>query len=391
MNVLVTGARGFIGRNLIAHLRAREGCVVALFDVDHSLDDLRVGLEAADTVYHLAGVNRPDTADEFEIGNAGLTRDICGILRELGRTPAIVMSSSVQAELENPYGVSKRHAEDALREFAAQTGAQVCIYRLKNVFGKWCRPNYNSVVATFCRNIANDLPIQISEPSRELELAYVDDVVEAFLAALEAGPLPDGRGSVTGVVNASRDYASEIPSVRLTLGDLAGRIQSFHDMRTNLLTPDFAVRFNQRLYATYLSYVPDEARRQQLAIKSDQRGGLAEFIKSNHFGQIFISRTKPGITRGNHYHHTKAEKFFVVEGEGIIRMRHIESSDVVAYRVRGEAFQVIDIPPGYTHSIENVGAGEMVTLFWASEIFNPDQPDTYFLPVLAPTESPVAA
>jgi len=362
---------------------------VTLFDVDDSTDSLRAGLETADIVYHLAGVNRPDTTDEFETGNAGLTRDICGVLRGLGRAPAIVMSSSVQAELENPYGVSKRHAEDVLRVFAAQTGAQVCIYRLKNVFGKWCRPNYNSVVATFCRNIANDLPIQISEPSRELELAYVDDVVEAFLAALEAGPLPDGRGSVTGVVNASRDYASEIPSVRLTLGDLAGRIQSFHDMRTNLLTPDFAVRFNQRLYATYLSYVPDEARRQQLAIKSDQRGGLAEFIKSNHFGQIFISRTKPGITRGNHYHHTKAEKFFVVEGEGIIRMRHIESSDVVAYRVRGEAFQVIDIPPGCTHSIENVGAAEMVTLFWASEIFNPDQPDTYFLPVVAPAEIPV--
>jgi UDP-2-acetamido-2,6-beta-L-arabino-hexul-4-ose reductase len=389
MNVLVTGARGFIGRNLTAHLRAREGCVVTLFDVDHSPDDLRAGLETADVVYHLAGVNRPQISEEFETGNAGLTREICKILRELGRTPVIVMSSSVQAALENPYGVSKRHAEGALREFAAQSGAQVCIYRLKNVFGKWCRPNYNSAVATFCHNIANDLPIQISDPGRELELVYVDDVLKAFLAALEAGPLPDGRGSVTGVVDASRDYASEIPSVRLTLGALAGRMQSFHDMRTNLLTPDFAVRFNQQLYATYLSYVPDEARRQQLQIKSDQRGGLAEFIKSDHFGQIFISRTRPGITRGNHYHHTKTEKFFVVEGEGMIRMRQIESSEVAEYRVRGETFQVIDIPPGYTHSIENTGSGDMVTVFWASEIFDPDRPDTYFLPVLAPAESPV--
>jgi UDP-2-acetamido-2,6-beta-L-arabino-hexul-4-ose reductase len=374
MNVLVTGARGFIGRNLIAQLRVREGCAVTLFDVDGSADVLRAGLAAADIVYHLAGVNRPRIEAEFETGNAGLTREICEILRELGRTPVIVMSSSVQAAFDNPYGVSKRRAEDALREFAAQTGARVCIYRLKNVFGKWCRPNYNSVVATFCHNIANDLPIQISDPSRELELVYVDDVVDAFLAELH-GPMAD----------------RDIPSYNLALGDLAGRIQSFHDMRTSLLTPDFAVRFNQQLYAAYLSYVPDEARRQQLAIKSDQRGGLAEFIKSNHSGQIFISRTKPGITRGNHYHHTKTEKFFVVEGEGIIRMRHIESSDVVAYRVRGEAFQVIDIPPGYTHSIENVGAGELVTLFWASEIFNPDQPDTCFLPVVAPTESPVAA
>jgi UDP-2-acetamido-2,6-beta-L-arabino-hexul-4-ose reductase len=374
MNVLVTGARGFIGRNLTAHLQARDSCEVTLFDVDNSPDDLRAGLETADIVYHLAGVNRPQITEEFEIANAGLTREICEILRELGRTPVIVMSSSVQAELENPYGVSKRHAENALRKFAAQSGAQVCIYRLKNVFGKWCRPNYNSVVATFCHNIANDLPIQISDPGRELELVCVDDVVKAFLAEL-----PIHAGS-----NGHRD----IPSFNLTLGDLAGRIQSFHDMRTNLFTPDFAVRFNQQLYATYLSYVPIEERRQQLEIKSDQRGGLAEFIKSKHFGQIFISRTRPGVTRGNHYHHTKTEKFFVVEGEGLIRMRQIENSEVVEYGVRGEAFQVIDIPPGHTHSIENIGSGEMVTLFWASEIFDPDRPDTYFLPVMATAEIP---
>jgi UDP-2-acetamido-2,6-beta-L-arabino-hexul-4-ose reductase len=372
MNVLVTGARGFIGRNLTAHLRPREGCAVTPFDVDNSPDDLRAGLEKADIVYHLAGVNRPPITGEFEIGNAGLTRDICQILCELGRTPVIVMSSSVQATLENPYGISKRHAEDALREFAAQSGARVRIYRLKNVFGKWCRPNYNSVVATFCHNIANDLPIRISDPSRELELVYVDDVVNAFLAELPIHP-----GTST-----HRD----IPSFHLALGDLAGRIQSFHDMRTNLLTPDFAVRFNQQLYATYLSYVPGEARRQQLEIKSDQRGGLAEFLKSQHFGQIFVSRTRPGITRGNHYHHTKTEKFFVVEGEGVIRMRHIESSELLEYKVNGEAFQVIDIPPGYTHSIENIGPGDMITLFWASEIFDPERPDTYFLPVLTPAE-----
>lgn len=375
MNVLITGARGFMGRNLTAYLHERQGCVVTLFDVDNSAEELRAGLETADVVYHLAGVNRPKTTAEFETGNTGLTREICGILRELGRAPVIVMCSSVQAKFENPYGISKRHAEEVLSEFAAETGAEVRIYRLKNVFGKWCRPNYNSVVATFCHNIANDLPIQISDPSRELELVYVDDVVQTFLAEL---PLYPGSSSHRA-----------IPYFKLTLGDLAGRIQSFRDMHANLLTPDFAVRFNQQLYATYLSYLPDEARRQQLQIKSDQRGGLAEFIKSKNFGQIFISRTRPGITRGNHYHHTKTEKFFVVEGEGVIRMRHIERSQVVEYRVRGEDFQVIDVPPGYTHSIENVGAGEMITLFWASEIFDPDRPDTYFLPVLTPTESPV--
>jgi UDP-2-acetamido-2,6-beta-L-arabino-hexul-4-ose reductase len=389
MKVLITGGRGFLGRNLAARLGGRNDCEMLVFDREDSQSDLLSWLSVADVVFHLAGVNRPKDPGEFESGNAGFTELICDLLRKAGRTPTIVFASSTQAELESPYGLSKRKAEQTLRAFAASTGASVRIYRLKNVFGKWCRPNYNSVVATFCHNIANDLPIQISDPRRELELVYVDDVVNAFLAELEAGPLPDGRGSVTGVVNASRDYASEIPSVRLTLGDLVGRIQSFHDMRTNLLAPDFAVRFNQQLYATYLSYVPNEARSQHLELKSDQRGCLAEFIKSNNFGQIFISRTRPGITRGNHYHHTKAEKFFVVEGEGVIRMRQIESSEVVEYRVRGEAFQVIDIPPGYTHSIENIGAGDMVTLFWADEIFDPDRPDTHFLPVLARAESAI--
>lgn len=374
MNVLVTGASGFIGRNLVAHLQAHQNSVVTPVDIGTSTAELRAALEKADIVYHLAGINRPETAEDFETGNAGLTRRICGFLREIGRTPVIVMSSSVQAALDNPYGVSKRRAEDALRGFGAQSGAQVCIYRLRNVFGKWCRPNYNSVVATFCHNLANDLPIQISCPSRELELVYVDDVVNAFLADLP--------------IHAESNGHRDIPFSKLTLSDLAGRIQSFHDMRTNLLAPDFAVRFNQQLYATYLSYVPDEARRQHLHIKQDQRGGLAEFIKSKNFGQIFISRTRPGVTRGNHYHHTKTEKFFVVEGEGVIRMRQIESSEVMEYRVRGEDFQVLDIPPGYTHSLENIGSGDMVTLFWASEILDLDRPDTYFLPVLANAEIP---
>ncbi len=373
MKVLVTGARGFIGRNLIARLQAREGCVVIPFDSNNTPDDLRDGLAAADVVYHLAGVNRPADVREFETGNAMLTGTICTILRELGRRPAIVMSSSVQAELDNPYGVSKRRAEEALREFAAESGAKVQIYRLKNVFGKWSRPNYNSVVATFCHNIACDLPISISDPTREVELVYVDDVVEAFLADLPVG---------------AADAKREIPSFIVALGDLAGRIQSFHDLRDNLRVPDFAERFNQQLYATYLSFVPADLRRVQLEIRSDQRGGLAEFLKSAHAGQIFVSRTRPGITRGNHYHHTKTEKFLVVEGEGVVRMRPIDGPDIKEYRVRGEDFQVIDIPPGYTHSIENIGMGDMITLFWASEIFDPDHPDTYFLPVLTPAQSP---
>ncbi|MGC9970657.1 MAG: NAD-dependent epimerase/dehydratase family protein [Bryobacteraceae bacterium] len=371
MNALITGAKGFIGRNLVSRLRAQGGCYLRLFDLGSAASELREALSQADIVYHLAGVNRPQDPEEFAAVNTGLTRDICDILRGQGRTPRIVLSSSTQAAIENSYGVSKRKAEEALEAFAAETGAVVRIYRLANVFGKWSRPNYNSVVASFCHNIANDLPIAISDHSRKVELVYIDDVVDAFVAELtgENGAVP------------------KLPTCMITLGDLAGRIQALHEMHTSLLAPDFSIRFNQQLFATFLSYVPDECRRQQLHIRADERGCFAEFIKSPHFGQISISKTKPGVTRGNHYHHTKTEKFFVVQGEGIIRMRHIEGSRVTEYRVCGAGFQVIDIPPGFTHSIENVGSGELVTLFWASEIFEPDRPDTYHMPVLPPAEA----
>ena len=256
----------------------------------------------------------------------------------------------------------------ALKQFALETGAHIRVYRLKNLFGKWCRPNYNSVTATFCHNIANDLPITISDPAREVELSYVDDVVAAFLAEIDGKQDGDEAGA-------------DVPSYCIQLGDLAGRIQAFHEMRTTLLAPDFSQWFNRALYATYLSYVPSAARQHNLEIKSDPRGSLAEFIKETHFGQIFVSRTNPGVTRGNHYHHTKTEKFFVVEGDGLVRMRAIEGGPVEEYLVRGSEYKVIDIPPGFTHSITNVGTSEMVTLFWASELFDPNHLDTCYLPV----------
>jgi UDP-2-acetamido-2,6-beta-L-arabino-hexul-4-ose reductase len=353
---------------LAVRLLEREDCETRIFDQENSVEDLRSWVLDADVIFHLAGVNRPQDPIDFERGNAGLTERVCHFLLESGRSPKIVFSSSVQAELDNPYGASKAKAENALRRFASETGACVRIYRLKNLFGKWCRPNYNSVTATFCHNIAKDLPIVISDPARDVELSYVDDVVTAFLAEI------DGR-------QAGGETGAEIPRYRIQLGELAGRIQAFHEMRTTLTLPDFAEWFNRALYATYLSYVPPAARRHNLEIKSDVRGSLAEFIKEKHFGQIFVSRTKPGVTRGNHYHHTKTEKFFVVEGNGSIRMRAVEGGPVEEYSVMGNAFQVIDIPPGFTHSITNVGTGEMVTLFWSSEIFDPDRPDTYYLPV----------
>ena len=359
----------------MARLGALSELQVTGVDVHTPELQFLAGLKQCDVIVHLAGMNRHKDPLEFRRVNRDVTRDMCERLREFGRSPRIVFSSSTQANQENPYGVSKREAEEVLLQFGVETGATIRICRLKNAFGKWCRPNYNSVVATFCCNIANDLPIQIADPCRELDLIYVDDIVDALIVELRNNV---GSGAL-----------SDIPSTRITLGELAGRIQSFHHMRTNLLTPDFAVRFNQQLYATYLSYASDESRRQYLEIKSDHRGCLAEFIKSNHFGQIFVSRTRPGVTRGNHYHHTKTEKFFVVEGQGTIRMRQIESSEVTEYRVSGGGFQVIDIPPGFTHSIENSGPGELVTLFWASEILDPDRPDTYFLPVLSDAENSV--
>jgi len=368
--VLVTGAKGFIGRNLIAHLARMDDLEVFRYDLENDETELRSWLGHADIVFHLAGINRPQNIEEYETGNAGFTGRICRTLRELQRTPKIVMSSSIQVELDNPYGVSKRHAEEALKSFALETGATVAIYRLKNVFGKWCRPNYNSVVATFCHNLAHDLPISISDPVREVELVHVDDVIGRFLAELEDASEPGGCF-----------IRDTISSTRITLGDLAGRIQVYHDMRSGLMVPDFSERFNRCLYATYLSYVEADAHAYGLSMKSDARGSLAEFIKSQHFGQIFVSRTHPGITRGNHYHHTKTEKFLVISGEGLIRMRHIEGGEVIEYRARGEEYRVIDISPGYTHSITNVGQGEMITLFWASEVFDPDRPDTYFLEV----------
>ncbi|MHB9035046.1 MAG: polysaccharide biosynthesis C-terminal domain-containing protein [Armatimonadota bacterium] len=369
-SVLVTGADGFIGKNLIEALKLREDVEILRYDINNSPADLEAYLQKADVVFHLAGVNRPKTEDEFEKGNHGLTADICRILSDINRAPLIAISSSIQAELDNPYGTSKRRAEEELSAFADRTGARVVIFRLKNVFGKWCRPNYNSVTATFCHNIARNVPITVSDPANILKLVYIDDVVKAFIELLnEAG-------------NARSEYREVEPFYTITLGELEGKIRSFREMRSSLMLTNFEDRFTRALYATYLSCLPDNEFGYDLDIKTDNRGCLAEFMKSEQFGQLFVSRTKPGITRGNHWHHTKTEKFFTVEGNVVIRLRQIASDNVQEYSVRGEDMRVIDIPPGYTHSVENVGNAESVVLFWASEVFDPDNPDTYFEEVL---------
>lgn len=370
MKVLVTGAEGFVGKNFRLLMHGREDVQLYCYDVDSPAELLEEALQAADVIVHLAGVNRPKDVEEFSRGNAGFTAEICARLRTLGRSPKIILSSSIQAEQDNPYGASKRAAEEELANYCQDTGASGVIFRFKNLFGKWCRPNYNSVTATFCHNIANDLPIEISDPAKIIELSYIDDVTSALAVEM------------AGNDSAGCRFAENLPSHSISLGELAAALHGFKAHRKTLLLTDFSDPFMRALYATYLSYLPEDDFAYTLDIKRDNRGSLAEFIKLPQMGQIFVSRTNPGITRGNHYHQTKTEKFFVLQGQGIIRFRKIDGSELLEYMVNGEEYRVVDIPPGYTHSIENVGDGELVTLFWSSQIFDQADTDTFFEIVL---------
>ena len=364
--VLVTGAEGFIGKNLRLALGREAGTEIIGVDLGTAAAVLERGLDEAEAVIHLAGVNRPEKENEFEDGNVGSLAAVLAGLERRGRRPLVVLSSSIQALLDNPYGRSKKRAEDALLDFHRRTGAAVRIFRLPGVFGKWCRPNYNSVVATFCHNIARDLPISISDPDREIDLVHVDDVVAAFLAALKAGPGPGGAS-----------FLSVTPVFRVSLGALAGKIQAFRAVRETLAQPALDDPFDRRLFGTYVSYLPEEEFDYDLAVREDERGALAELLKLGGHGQIFVSRTRPGVTRGNHYHDSKVEKFVVLEGEAVIRFRRLTTGEIIEYPVCGREMRVVDIPPGWTHSIENVGTAEMIVLFWASEIFDPARPDTF--------------
>jgi UDP-2-acetamido-2,6-beta-L-arabino-hexul-4-ose reductase len=366
MKILVTGAGGFLGRNLIVALRRNPDHVIYEYDLDSPPESLEAALASADVIYHLAGVNRPRDPDEFISGNVEFTAYLCEALSRLGRNPALVFASSSQAALDNPYGLSKRKAEEILADFGRSTGAKVAVFRLPGVFGKWCRPNYNSVVATFCNNIASGLPIQISDPDREIEIVHVDDVIAAFLSLLSP------RETVQGAA-----FVDVKPVFLVKLGHLAEKLQAFHSCRDSLAQPSLEDPFDRRLFGTYMSYLPEDSLAHELPQKRDQRGALAEFLKLAGHGQIFISRTGPRITRGNHYHDLKVEKFVVLGGETIIRLRHMISGAVVEYPVTGHEMKVVDIPPGWTHSIENVGMGELIVLFWSSEVFDPARPDTY--------------
>lgn len=363
-HILVTGAKGFVGRNLCAVLNTDENIHVMEYDVDNTLDQLDAMIGQADFVFHLAGVNRPKDADEFTTGNAGLTSIVVDLLEKKGNQTPLMISSSTQAALDNPYGQSKKAAEDAA--FAYGRTAKAYVFRFPGLFGKWSRPNYNSVVATFCHNIAHDLPIQINAPEAVIKLAYIDDVVEACLKAMNDTVSYDGV------------YACVDTTYEVSLQRLADLIQSFRDIRSTGVIPDMGDDFTRCLHSTYLSYLEEDNFGYQPTLHTDDRGWLFELLRTQGAGQIFVSKTKPGITRGNHYHHTKVEKFTVIQGQALIAFRKIDGDEVLEYKVNGDDPTIVDIPPGYTHNITNVGDVDVLTLFWSSELFNPERPDTIY-------------
>lgn len=369
MKILVTGANGFIGKNLIEELQHKEYNEIYKCDINTTEQELEEYIEKCEFIFHLAGVNRPEKEEDFMKGNFGFTSEMLDLLKKHNNKAPIVITSSIQAELDNPYGKSKKAGEDLMFSYEQETGAKVMVYRLPNVFGKWCRPNYNSVIATFCYNIARDLPIKVNDPDVILNLVYIDDVVEELIGALE------GKAH-------SNDKFCYVPTVHTQkLGDIANLIYSFRESRKNLMIPNMGDAFTKKLYSTYLSYLPEKEFSYPSKMNIDNRGSFTEMFKSEERGQVSVNISKPGIVKGNHWHNTKNEKFIVVSGKGKIKFRKVGSDEVIEYNVSGDKIEVVDIPVGYTHSIENVGDTDMVTIMWANELFNPDKPDTYYLEV----------
>lgn len=377
MNILVTGANGFIGKNLIAALKnIREGkdktrnisnnVLIWEYTRDTPPNLLDEYCAKADFVFNLAGINRPKDTAEFENGNKNFISELLNKLEQNNNSCPVVLASSIQATLDNPYGRSKKAGEDILLGHSIKTGAPALIYRFPNVFGKWCRPNYNSAVATFCYNIARNLPITINDPAVTLNLVYIDDVVDELLRALEGNPT-------------KLDAMCTVPVTHsIQLGSLVELLQSFKNSREALSVPNMTDALIKKLYATYLSYLPEDSFGYPLKMNVDSRGSFTEIIRTVERGQFSVNISHPGITKGNHWHNTKNEKFLVVSGSGIIRFRKIGSDNILEYPVSGKSLEVVDIPPGYTHNIENLGSTDMVTFMWCNECFDPNRPDTYF-------------
>lgn len=367
--VLVTGANGFVGKNLVAELKNKGYEELYLFSRDNSFEDLERFTKDCDFVFHLAGVNRPLNESEFMEGNQGLTSKLLQLLIKNDNKAPVLITSSIQAEKDNPYGKSKKAGEEELLTYSKETGTNAFVYRLPNLFGKWSKPNYNTVVATYCHNIARELDIQVDNPEALLELAYIDDVIEEFLKALTGNPTIEENFCVVPVTH------------KVTLGDLAESIRNFKESRKSLAVPMMSEELTKKLYSTYLSFLPENKFSYDLKMNVDNRGSFTEFLRTPDRGQISVNISKPGITKGNHWHHTKNEKFLVVSGNGLIRFRNIDSEEIIEYNVNGDQLQVVDIPTGYTHSIVNVGETDLVTVMWVNESFNPEKPDTHYLEV----------
>ncbi|MDE7386325.1 MAG: NAD-dependent epimerase/dehydratase family protein [Muribaculaceae bacterium] len=395
MKILVTGAKGFVGKNLCWQLKnIKEGKArnyqvvideVFEYDIDSTPDDLQKYCREADFVFNLAGVNRPENPEDFRKGNFGFASTLLETLKSYGNRCPIMLSSSIQATMigryaGHPYGESKKAGEELFFDYSRQTGANVLVYRFPNIFGKWCRPNYNSAIATFCNNIANDLPIQVNDPTVELELVYIDDLVEELIGALggqehhcefdglDAIPTPDGR------------YCHVPVTYRVSLGTIVEMLHRFSVMNQSLDVPYLQQgSFEKKLYATYLSYLPKHKMIYDLKMNVDQRGSFTEIVHTSDRGQFSVNISKPGITKGQHWHHTKVEKFVVVSGHGLIQLRQIDSDEVINFEVSGDRIQVVEMIPGYTHNIINLSdTQDLVTLMWCNENFDPNHPDTYF-------------
>lgn len=369
MKLLVTGAKGFVGKNLIAELKNKEYRDIFEFDIDTDKALLNDYARDCDFVFHLAGVNRPKNENEFMEGNFGFTSELIDLLKKHNNKAPILITSSIQADRENPYGISKKAGEELLFQYSIESEIKAYIYRLPNLFGKWSKPNYNTVVATYCHNISRDIEISINNPEAELTLCYIDDVIDEFISCLEGKPTMEGKLCIVPITH------------KIKLGDLAEKIMSFHETRKNLFVADMDDPFTKKLYSTYLSFIPEDGFSYELKMNCDNRGSFTEFLRTPERGQVSVNVSKPGITKGNHWHNTKNEKFLVVSGCGLIRFRKIGTDKIIEYEVNGNKLEVIDIPPGYTHSIVNIGDSDMVTVMWANECFNPEKADTYFLEV----------
>lgn len=372
MKVLVTGAGGFIGKNLCARLAYEENIEVLPFDKDTEEGKLEEYSKICEFVLHLAGVNRPKDPNEFQEGNFCLTSKLLSYLKQNKNDCPIMLASSTQAELDNPYGKSKMAGEKLLRQYGEETGAKILIYRFTNVFGKWCLPNYNSVVATFCYNTANGIPLTVNGRETKVKLIYIDDVVDELISALKGRENRNNAG-----------FCLVQPDYTVTLGEIVNLLQEFKNSRETKIVPDMTDEsFCKKLYSTYLSYLPEQEFKYPLKMNEDERGSFTEILRTADRGQFSVNISKPGIEKGNHWHNTKNEKFIVVSGKALIQFRRPESKEIISYHVSGEKIEVVDIPVGYTHNIINEGDTDLVTFMWCNECFDPDRADTFYLKVV---------